>query len=114
MRASRALELGTGLLAVLAMVCLGSPAEAEFDLFDVNGSPITASGWMRTREYVWSFFQAGPIDGKTYENSYNYQANTLRLGLGYQIEGVKFFGEAEAPAFVNLPSNAIPPSPQVC
>lgn len=111
MRASRARELGTGLLAVLAMVCLGSPAEAEFDLFDVNGSPVTASGWMRTREYVWSFFQAGPIGGKTYENSYNYQANTLRLGLGYQIEGVKFFGEAEAPAFINLPSNAIAPSP---
>jgi len=94
------------------MVSAGSPARAQLVLADVNGSPVTLSGWMRTREYVWSFFQSGPVGGKSYENSYNYQANTLRLGVGYQTEGVNFFAEVEAPAFIDLPSNAIAPAPQ--
>lgn len=101
-----------GLLALLLSAILSGPADAEVDLIDVNGAPITASGWMRSREYVWSFFQAGSVGGKTYENSYNYQANVLRLGLGYQTEGVKLFAEIEDPAFINLPSNALAPPPQ--
>jgi hypothetical protein len=32
-----------------------------FSLFDINGAPVTISGWMRTHEYVWSFFQPGSI-----------------------------------------------------
>jgi hypothetical protein len=108
--------LSRGLTAALVAMFLLSngarPAGAEVDVGYANGSPITLSGWMRTREYVWSFFQAGPIGGKTYENSYNYQANVLRLGLGYTTEDVKLFAETEDPAFINLPSDAIAPPPQ--
>jgi hypothetical protein len=100
-------------LAVLLQVGVRAlPADAEIDLINANGTPITLTGWMRTREYVWSFFQAGPIGGKTYENSYNYQANVLRLGLGYQTEAMKIFAEVEDPALIDLPSNAIAPPPQ--
>src|SRR5438046_9752094 len=79
---------------------------------EIGGSALTLTGWMRTREYVWSYFQAGPIGGKNYDNSYNYQANVLRLGLGYQTEQLKFFLEFEDPALINLPSHAIAPLPQ--
>lgn len=99
-------------LTILTLSVWTQPARAEVGLVDVNGTPVTLTGWMRTREYVWSYFQAGPVGGKTYENSYNYQANVLRLGLGYETEGVKLFAEIEDPALINLPSNAIAPPPQ--
>src|SRR5579885_3718534 len=106
-------RLGGFVLAVAMLVmAISKDADAEVDLIDINGSPLTMSGWMRTREYVWSFFQAGPVGGTTYENRYNYQANVLRLGLSYQTEGVKFFIEMEDPALINLPGNALAPPPQ--
>ncbi len=106
-------RLGGFVLAVAMLVmAISKDADAEVDLIDINGSPLTMSGWMRTREYVWSFFQAGPVGGTTYENRYNYQSNLLRLGLGYRIEGVRIYAEAEAPALINLPGNAIAPAPQ--
>ena len=66
---------------------------------------------MRTREYVWSYFQPGVIGGKSYENRYNYQANSLRFGLGYKIKGIKFFLEAMNPTLFDLPSHGLAPSP---
>src|SRR5262249_54344617 len=69
------------------------------------------NAWMRTREYVWSYFQPGVIKHQTYENRYNYQANSLRAGLGYSIEGVKLYVEGMNPTFLDLPSHAIAPTP---
>ncbi|HTT74795.1 MAG TPA: alginate export family protein [Candidatus Binataceae bacterium] len=103
--------LATAFFTTFLLAVQKLPASAEIDLFDINGAPVTASGWMRTREYVWSFFQAGPIGGKSYQNSYNYQANVLRLGLGYATEDFKLFTEFEDPALLNLPSSAIAPPP---
>ncbi len=105
-------RFGICIVALLVWAAHGRTADAEVDLLEIGGAPITVSGWMRTREYVWSYFQAGPIGGKTYENRYNYQANVLRLGLSYQTEGVKFFIEMEDPALINLPGNALAPPPQ--
>ncbi len=105
-------RFAASIVTLLLLAAHGPSADAEVDLLDVNGTPITLSAWMRTREYVWSYFQAGRIGGKTYQNSYNYQANVLRLGLGYETEGVKLFAEVEDPALINLPSNAIAPPPQ--
>ncbi|MBV8772935.1 MAG: hypothetical protein JO166_11500 [Deltaproteobacteria bacterium] len=39
------------------------------------------------------------------------QANSLRAGLGYSIEGVKLYVEGMNPTFFDLPSHAIVPAP---
>jgi hypothetical protein len=54
-------------------------ARADIDLISIGGEPITLNGWMRTREYVWSYFRPGAIKNQTYDNSYNYQAGRSRL-----------------------------------
>jgi len=92
-------------------VSLKATARADVDLVSIGGAPVTMSVWMRTREYIWSYFQPGLIGGKTYDNRYNYQANTLRFGLGYQLNGIKFYVEGMNPTLFDLPSHAIAPKP---
>jgi hypothetical protein len=85
-----------------------SPVSAGVDVAKIAGEPLTMSGWMRTREYVWSYFNRGaPANGQS-ENQYNYQANVLRIGLGYQLDGVKAFIELMNPSVFDLPSDALP------
>jgi Alginate export len=93
------------------VIGMNAPTRANIDLISIAGEPVTLNVWMRTREYVWSYFQPGTINKQTYENRYNYQDNTLRFGLGYQINGVKFYIEAMNPTFFDLPSHAIAPAP---
>jgi hypothetical protein len=102
----------TAYLGALALLFACSvPAHADIDLISIGGQPVTFSAWMRTREYVWSYFQPGVIAGKSYDNRYNYQANSLRFGLGYKIKGLKFFLEAMNPTVFDLPSHALAPAP---
>jgi len=86
-------------------------AFAQIDLLSIGSEPVTLSLWMRTREYVWSYFQPGVIEKKTYENRYNYQSNSLRAGLGYSIKGFKLYVEGMNPTLFDLPSHATAPAP---
>lgn len=105
----RLLTAALGAIALLPSAAI--KAHAAIDLISIGGQPLTLSAWMRTREYVWSYFQPGVIKGKTYENRYNYQANSLRVGLGYRINGFGIFVEAMNPTLFDLPSHAIAPAP---
>jgi hypothetical protein len=86
-------------------------AFGEINLISVGGEPVILNVWMRTREYIWNYFQPGIIKNATYENRYNYQANSLRAGHGYSIDGVSLYVEGMNPTFFNLPSHAIAPTP---
>ncbi|MGH9353201.1 MAG: hypothetical protein ACRD2G_13745, partial [Terriglobia bacterium] len=100
-----------GLLALIVMSS-SSRTEAQISLFKIDGQPLVLSGAMRTRDYLWSFFNPGPVRGALYENQYNYGANVLRLALGYQTRGVKIFTEMMNPLLLGLPDHALAPHPQ--
>lgn len=104
-----AIYLGGIFIAIAALI--PCPSEAQVPLFKIDGQPLILSGSMRTRDYLWNFFNPGPVKGTKLENEYDYGANVLRLGLGYGTHGVKIFAEAMNPVFIGLPDNAIAPSP---
>lgn len=103
---------GLGLL-LLACALLASPrpATAQITLFKMGGQPLVLTGSMRTRDYLWSFFNPGPLASGSYQNQYNYGANVLRMGLGYQTHGLRIFGEIMNPSLIALPNNALAPAP---
>ncbi len=86
-------------------------ASADTDLFDVAGAPVTLTASMRTREYVWSYFKPGKVANGNSNYQYNFQSNVIRVGAGYELEGVKFFAEAMNPSLLELPPNALASAP---
>lgn len=84
---------------------------AEIEVFSLAGEPVTFDASMRTREYVWSYFDPGAVSNGNNNYRYNFQSNVMRLGAGYTLEGVRFFAEAMSPAELELPPNALAPAP---
>src|SRR5262245_8535897 len=96
------------LFALVTMLFIDSSAVmASYDLISVEGQPIELTATMQNREEVWNWFKpTGP-----YQNKYNFLGSWIRVGAGYQLHGVKFFGELMTPYMLNLPDNAIAPKP---
>jgi alginate export protein len=68
---------------------------------------LTVSGSFRARFESWDWF-----DAPDWEDSYNYGAMTIRLGLGQSLEKYEWLVEGEAPVLLGLPHKAIAPAPQ--
>jgi hypothetical protein len=99
-------------LATMAGWLCATPCHAELDLLDVAGQPLTISGTMRARWEVWNWFTPGKVANGQDNNRYFFEDMFVRLGAGYQINGVKAFAELMTPALLNLPDNAAAPAPQ--
>ena len=100
--------LATG--ALLLAICAN--ASATLALFTIGGQPIVLSATEQSREEVWNWFApTNPAKGPEYQNRYNFMGSWIRVGLGYQFDGVKAFAELMSPFFINLPDNAIVPPP---
>lgn len=96
--------------AALAAILFNSVrAYATIDLFDIDGRPVVLSASEQSREEVWNWF---PANSRTFDNRYNFLGSWIRVGAGYERDGVKVFGEVMSPFFINLPDNAIAPPPQ--
>src|SRR5438552_3711984 len=96
--------------ALLVAICARAGATA--DLFNIDGQPLVLSATEQSREEVWNWFTpTNPTKGPDYQNRYNFMGSWIRVGLGYQLDGVKGFAELMSPFFINLPDNAIVPPP---
>jgi hypothetical protein len=99
------------LFVVVFGVNLDARAGADVDLVSIGGDPVTLSIWMRTREYVWSYFNPGKVANGRNNYQYNFQSNVIRIGAGYELDGVNFFAEAMNPSLLELPLNALASAP---
>ncbi len=99
-------------LLLVALLAIPPQDCAAMELTTINGEPLTLSGWARFRDYTWSYFNPGPLPSAVSDNQYNYEALVMRLGLGYQLDGVKFFIEGMNPTMFNLPNDATAPPPR--
>jgi len=97
--------------AVLTAAGIGK-ARAAVDLFTIDGQPVVLSAIGQNREEVWRWFNPGTVKGGFDENQYNFLGSWLRVGAGYQLDGVKVFAELMSPYFINLPNAAIAPPPK--
>src|SRR5579871_772643 len=105
-----------GIAAIAALWLAGwscAPScQAEFDLLDLAGNPLTISGSMRARWEVWNWFTPGAVRNGQDNNRYYFQDAFVRLGAGYRFDGIGMFTELMTPVLLNLPSNAAAPAPQ--
>lgn len=99
-------------LMVLGDGLCPAPCRAEFDLLTLAGRPITITGSVRGRWEVWNWFTPGNVTNGQENNRYQFQDTFVRLGAGYQIDGVKAFAELMSPALLHLPDDALAPPPQ--
>lgn len=84
-------------------------AFATIDLFDIDGQPVVLSATGQNRAEAWNWF---PATSSAFDNRYGFLGSWIRVGAGYELDGVKGFGELMSPFFINLPDNAIAPAPQ--
>lgn len=92
---------------VTSLVAPGE-AHAAVDLFTIGDQPVVLSATEQSREEVWNWFApTNPAKGPDYQNRYNFMGSWIRVGLGYQFDGVKAFAELMSPFLINLPDNAI-------
>jgi hypothetical protein len=68
---------------------------------------INFTGTLRSRLYVWNWFQAPPG-----ENQYTYSGNYLRLNLAEKLSNWDWDAEFTVPFMFGLPSAATDPAPQ--
>lgn len=99
-------------MGLLAICVYAAPSRAEIDLFKLGEQPVTLSGTIRGRWEVWDWFGPGNVKNGQDDNLYHFQDTFVRLGVGYQREGVKGFLELMSPALFHLPNDALAPSPQ--
>lgn len=82
-----------------------APATATPDSIKVGN--ITISGSLRSRLYVWDWFQ--PAAG---QNQYEYSGNLLRVGLSEQLQSWDWNAEFAVPFLLGLPTGATDAAPQ--
>jgi hypothetical protein len=73
----------------------------------VYAQGVTVSGSLRTRLYMWDWFQ--PTAG---DNSYLYSGSLLRLGVSQSRDTWDWNAEFAVPILLGLPSNATGTGPQ--
>ena len=97
-------------VTAILVIALVEPikAHAAIDLLTLGGQPVVLSATEQSREQVWNWFSpTNPAQGPDYQNRYNFMGSWIRVGLGYQLHGVKAFAELMSPFLINLPDNAI-------
>ncbi len=98
--------------AIAAILAASGAANSGIDLFTIDGQPVVLTASEQNREEVWNYFNPGSVKGGFNENQYNFLGSWLRLGAGYQLDGIKGYAELMVPYLVNLPDKAIAPSPK--
>lgn len=98
--------------AIVMTIAGGARAYAGVDLFNLDGSPVVLSASEQNREEVWNWFAPTNPPGRQFQNRYHFLGSWIRVGAGYQLDGVKGFAELMSPFFLNLPDNASAPPPQ--
>src|SRR5580658_7852073 len=68
---------------------------------------INFTGTLRSRLYVWNWFQAPPG-----ENQYTYSGNYLRLNLAEKLSNWDWDAEFSVPFMFGLPTGAVDAAPQ--
>lgn len=108
----RLLAFITVLTILVTALAEPGKAQATANLFTIGGQPVVLSATEQSREEVWNWFApTNPAKGPDYQNRYDFLGSWIRVGLGYQFDGVKAFAELMSPFFINLPDNAIVPPP---
>lgn len=110
-RRSAWLLLIAAMTSVVMTLAQTGKALATVDLFTIDGQPAVLSVIGQNREEVWNWFNPGIVKGGMDENQYHFLGSWIRVGAGYQIDGVKGFAELMSPFFINLPDAAIAPPP---
>ena len=100
-----------GMFLALATLASATPVLGAIDAFQIDGEPVTISANLRMREEVWNWFGPGQVPKAMDGNRYNFLGGYLRLGAGYELDGIKGFFELMTPFLVNLPDNAVAPAP---
>ena len=84
-----------------------APAPASGTPDTIKLGNITISGSLRSRLYVWNWFQ--PASG---ENQYEYSGNLLRLNLAERLQSWDWDAEFAVPFMFGLPTGATDAAPQ--
>ncbi len=98
------------LLPVLALSFLPAItwAQTTADPSDpIKLGDVTVTGSLRSRLYVWDWFQAAKG-----ENQYEYSGNLLRLNFSEKLSAWDWDAEFAVPFLLGLPSGATGPAPQ--
>ncbi len=93
-----------------ALLLLGSVASAQSTATapgTIQIGNITFSGSVRSRLYVWDWFQ-----GATGENQYQYSGNLVRLNFAEKLTGWDWDAEFAVPILLGLPAKATDAAPQ--
>ncbi len=111
-RRNRYLTAASALFFVVVLAGAGATAVASVEVYQLDGEPVTVSGSLRGRWEVWNWFNPGRVANGQDDNRYNFQSLDFRLGVGYQLGGVKMFVEMMSPVLLHLPDDAQAPTPK--
>src|SRR5258708_28862367 len=97
--------LSLALLFQAAATWAQAPASSAPDPIQLGN--VTVTGTLRSRLYVWDWFQAA-----TGENRYQYSGNLLRLNFAEKLGNWDWDAEFALPFLLGLPSQATDAAPQ--
>ncbi|MDA8253682.1 MAG: alginate export family protein [Rhodospirillales bacterium] len=108
---------GAAALALALAAWLGAAPAAQADspqinLLDAGPGQFFVTGEGLSGLIGESWFTPTPSKGVTAQHSYTFNQNTVRLGVGYRVDGVTFYVQGIATSLLGLPTNAISPYPQ--
>ena len=89
------------------MVILAAPGFAQQAPEPLKLGDVTMTGTLRTRLYVWDWFQ--PTSGN---NEYAYSGDILRLNFAEKLRGWDWDAELAVPFLLGMPTNATAAAPQ--
>ncbi len=96
---------------LIALFVLSAPARAQTPAAGppdpIKLGDVTVTGSLRSRLYVWDWFQAAAGD-----NQYEYSGNLLRLNFAEKRAGWDWDAEFAVPFLLGLPAQATAPAPQ--
>jgi hypothetical protein len=97
------------LKATVALSLLGAAlANAQAAPDAIQFGDVTFSATLRSRLYVWDWFQTAG----TYQNPYAYSGNLLRLNFAEKRGRLDLDAEFAVPFLLGMPDNATAPAPQ--
>src|SRR5947208_10707401 len=82
--------LGLGAGIALTILTVVTPISASIDLFNIDEQPVVLTASEQNREEVWNWF---PATSPKFDNRYNFLGSWIRVGAGYELDGVKGFAE---------------------
>ncbi len=94
------------LFAIALFSTLRLDAQTDTDAIKLGDVDFTAT--LRSRVYVWNWFQTP----SPYQNEYAYSGNLLRLNFAEKTGSFDFDEEIAVPFLLGMPTNATAPAPQ--